>query len=172
MKPDEIKDNKFSAENHTMLVQLRDNVGTLSSTVTSFITAQGEENRRLHGRIDLQGETVNRRIEAQGEALSRAVGSIKDSIAERARVTPALIAMILSSIAILGGAGTAYIGLQTAPIKTDIANAASEIHQIEAQRLIMRQDLVALQIKSASEDARQDERSIWTTKLLEEIRKK
>lgn len=153
--------SKFTEENHTMLVQLKDSVGTIGSTLSQFIEAQGEENRRIHARID-----------GQGEAMTKAVGVIKDTISDRSRITPALVAMVLSSVAILGGAFTAYIGLQTAPIKTDILNVNNMVQTMEAQRLITRQDLVGLQIHTAEEEARLRENQRWTEKLLDEVRHK
>jgi len=150
---------KFSEENHTLLVQLRDNVGSLGGTLDNFIKAQSEENRRLHGRID-----------DTNSAMLTAVGSIKDTIAERSRVTPALIAMILSSLAIIGGAGSYFVNLQASTLRTDIDNIGGKVAAAEIQRLTMADRLSRVEVESATKDATSIENRRWIEKLQDEIR--
>jgi hypothetical protein len=165
-KPLPIRDSKFSEQNHTMLVQLGDNVTRVGESLKGFIESQSQENRRLHARIDDTNSSI---VQAQN-SMAASVGSIKDAFNERSRITPSLIAMALSLVAILCGALTAYIDVRSAPVKTDIQNVSTALHAMVDQQLVMRQEHVGLQVHTAEEDSAQRTNQHWLEKELDEAR--
>jgi hypothetical protein len=97
-----MKDEKpSSSDNHTLLVQLNDAVSHLGKQMSEHIDQQHLENTRLHARIDgVQIETRN------------GVDSIKSSLADRGRVGPSQVAVLLSALAIVGGLAQSYISVR------------------------------------------------------------
>ena len=146
-------------DNHTLLVQLKDSVGMVGGTLDAFIKAQSEENRRIHERIDNTNTTI-----------VSAVGAIKDGMAERGRITPSLVAMVLSSVAIFGGAGSTYVTMQTASLKSDTANNTSQIQNAEQARNILSEGLRRVETETARAVAQFAADRRWLEKMQDENR--
>lgn len=156
MNASDNRDKQLREDNHTILVQLQTGVADMGSTLTKFMEAQGKENKALHERID-----------DTNKSFSTAVSSIKDSIAERSRMTPALGAMILSSLAIIGGMCSAYIGLRTDGLRADINHVSADLIASGQHRRAMDEKLVEVRVDAAKSSAAQDRDLWWITHFLD-----
>lgn len=145
-----------SQENHTMLVQLTDAVSVLTKQVGSHISEQQQENKRLHERIDgVQLETRN------------GVDAIKSSLAQTGKISAsnifALIAVIISVLALVGGIATAYIDVRLGNITPLIEANAAQAGELKAAQQRLSEDLTRTRIEAA----RVDEARRWIEKFLE-----
>jgi hypothetical protein len=147
----------MSTENHTLLVQLTDQVGTVGRQLENFLDAQTKENQRLHERIDI----------AQTRSAD-AVTAIKDAIARKGQVSGSFIlsltAVLLSSAAITGGAVTTYVSGRMEVITPSIQAMQAEMHR-------NREYIDGLRVQTAEEDARSTADREWIKRELDFIRK-
>lgn len=150
-----------SLENHGVLVELKDAVGAIGERFEAFSANQSKENQRLHDRID-----------ATQERFINALSTLKDGMAEKGRLTPALVASILSMIAILCGAGGAYVSMRSEPLERSVMVNAAKIATAEVQRMNMEDRLHQLNVKSDVTDAIGETDRKWITKIQDELRTK
>jgi hypothetical protein len=147
---------EMSTENHTLLIQLRDQVSNLGTQVGTFVEAQTRENQRLHERIDI----------AQTRSAD-AVASIKDALANKGRVSGSFIlsltAVLLSSAAIIGGAVTTYVSGRMETITPSIHAQSEEIARTRAY-------LDELRVKTAAQDAASEKEREWIKRELDFVR--
>lgn len=138
-------------DNHTLLLQLGGQMEGLAAALKEFVVQQGEENRRIHERID-----------ATGERAAVAVGAVKDSLAARGQVSGnfvlLIVTTILSFIAIVGGAVTAYVGGRIEALKPTL-HFQEEIMRLTATNLREQErDHADLRVKVAELDGAQGQR--------------
>lgn len=146
----------ISGENHTLLVQLNDAVTAMGKQVGQHIEQQTKENVRLHERIDgVQVETRN------------GVDAIKASLASSGKVTAsnifALIAVLVSVMALVGGIAQAYISVRLGNITPLIDANMAQIEQVRTEQHRQREELTLTRIEAA----RVDEARRWMEKFLE-----
>jgi hypothetical protein len=146
---------EISTENHTLLVQLSDQVGNVGRQLEGFLEAQTKENQRLHERIDL----------AQARSAD-AVTSIKDALASKGRVSGSFIlsltAVLFSSAAIIGGAVTTYVTGRMETINPSIQAQASEIAR-------NREYVDEMRVRTAANDAASEADRTWIKRELDRI---
>lgn len=82
---------EMSKQNNELLVQL-------SANLRAFVVDQQTENKRIHERIDsVQTHTA------------QAIDTVKEALSKTGKISPALIATVISLCAIIGGAVTTYV---------------------------------------------------------------
>lgn len=153
----------MSQDNHTLLIKLDDRVQTVAKTLEGFVEAQGLENRAIHRRID---ETAERG--------TKAVEAIKDSLNARGRISGnfvlSLIAVLLSSLAIIGGAVTTYVSNRLETLEPQI-HASKTTHETTIARLQeAERQLQEHRIQAAAADASAATDRQWTQRELDFIR--
>ena len=149
-----------SSENHEVLIQLRDSMEGVVTRLDKFSAQQEMENKTIHARID-----------ATQEKFMTSFTLLKDSLAERGRITPALIATIISSVAILAGAGSAYVSSQLVPLRESIKLSDDRHLTGETKRVLLEERLQSTAVAYAVADARSETDRAWSVKLLDEVRK-
>ena len=147
--------------NYGVLIELKDSVMSIGTRFDKFASQQNEENQRLHARID-----------ATQEKFINTIGSLKDGMAERGRITLPLVASVLSMIAILSGAGAAYVSMTTSPLRDAIIENARKISVNEGKGLTTSERLQALEVDTRARDERSETDRQWTKELLNEVRHK
>ncbi len=156
MPPKTTNPTTFSSENHTMLVQLTDSVNNLGKQVSQSYEAQQAENKNLHARIDsVQVET------------RKGVDEIKSSLAQTGKISAsnifALIAVIVSVLALGGGIATAYIDVRLGNITPLIEANAAHTDDLRTEMRSQREDLTRARLEAA----RMDEARRWMEKIIE-----
>ncbi len=129
-------DRPSSGDNHTLLVQLNDALTNLGKQMATHIDQQIIENGKLHARIDgVQIETRN------------GVDSIKASLADRGRVGPAQVAVLLSALAIIGGLAQSYISVRLGNITPLIEHNTLQNAEDAHTRNELREQITLLRIQ-------------------------
>ena len=148
-------------ENHDVLLRLEAAVGGMSGRFEKFAADQEIENKLLHARI----------TETQTNFLTT-FSQLKEGMAEKGRITPAFVAIILSLITIFSGAGAAYVGMMNSPLEKAIAANRASISEDNRERAELDNKIQRSAIQHAVADAKFEQDREWITKLLDETRLK
>lgn len=123
-----VKDNNNRTEdNHTILVQLSDGLQGVVKSFERFATEQQEENSKLHGRIDQANVSIN-----------SGLTSINDKLSSRGQISSSfifgLIAILVSTITMIGGVGQAYVSVRLSNITPTLEAITARIALGEQER--------------------------------------
>ncbi len=114
----------------------------MATNLAEFIKAQSAENVRVHGRID---ETAER--------SSQQVGEIKEAIASRGRVSGrdvlALLAVVCSVVALLGGVGHSYVTMRMESLNPRLDAVVEKLERESGELVKLRAELTEARVESA-----------------------
>lgn len=148
-----------ASDNHTLLIQLADGQQSLSKQVGSFITQQQQENLRLHERIT---ETA--------KDLTNAVTAIKDSNAQRGRISGqfilTMIAVMLSSLVAVAGFVQWYVSSQVDKVMPVVSHAVGDMAALRAEHHALDARVQQLNVDSKVREAELAKDLEWMNKLL------
>ena len=148
-----------SHANYDVLIRLEEGQDGMRKSFEKFTQDQEIENKVIHARIDA----------TQKEFLT-AVGTLKEGMAERGRINPSHIAIILSLFAIISGAGATYVQMQLNPVEKQVIANASKITSSETERMLLSKDLQSIAVETAVADAESKTDRAWIIKLMDELR--
>jgi hypothetical protein len=128
-----------SVSNNILLGQLNQSVQSVASTLNGFIEKQGEENQRLHSRID-----------STAMAARADMDEVREGLASRGRISGqmilSLVAVLLSAFAAFGGFGHAYVSTRLEKVDTAIASVDRRVDmlhvEVDKQRTLTDKDRV------------------------------
>lgn len=148
-----------SHANYDVLIRLEESMTGMRGSFEKFTVEQEIENKRIHSRID-----------ATQEKFLLTFTTLKDGMAEKGRITPAFVAIVLSLLTTSGWVCSRYIDMQVAPlngaIELNLENL-SEAHRVQA---ILATKLQEVAVGTAVADAKAEQDRKWITKLLDEER--
>ena len=143
-----------SQQNHTLLIQLADNLAAIGKQLGAHITEQQQENIRLHSRID----------ETQTQART-GVMEIKDSLASRGRISSgqvfSFVAVLVSLMTMAGGLSQAYISVRLGNITPLIDANTAATAAVNAEQQRQREELTRSRVDNARSEGRMTEAIRW-----------
>ena len=126
---------EISKQNNELLVQL-------GANLRAFVVDQQTENKRLHERIDsVQTHTA------------QAIDSVKEALSKTGKISPALVATVLSLCAIIGGAVTTFVSGKIDNITPMITASQRDITQQENISEVLREQMTRNRIEIAVNSA-------------------
>lgn len=131
-----------SAENHTLLIQLKDGLSAIGTNLVAHITQTRDETKMLHARIDLhQAQTAT------------AFAKLGDENASRGRVNASHVAVLVSLLVGIGGFGNAMVEMKLANERPRINQHGDQLMQAESDRRALHAEIVEERVRAAREDA-------------------